>query len=75
MKCLGCDSTEGVQLEDSRTHYDLGPVTRYQRLMLDDPLNDERPNPNAPIPLCRDCAAEHHSQWDERWDEFYASRF
>lgn len=49
--------------------------TRYQRLMFEDPLNDDPPDPNAPFPLCRDCAADHHANWDERWQEFNSSRF
>jgi len=48
-------------------------MTRYDWLLLDDPLNGDPPDPNAPFPLCRDCAAEHHAQWDERWNEYYAS--
>jgi hypothetical protein len=75
MQCECCGSTEGVELESSRTAYDPGPMTRYQWLQLDDPLNGKQPDPNVPLQLCRDCAAEHHAQWDQAWQEFYNSRF
>lgn len=29
-------------------------------------------DPNADLMLCRDCAAEHHANWDERWADYYA---
>lgn len=25
---------------------------------------------NAPVPLCRACAKEHHDYWDEMWAEY-----
>lgn len=49
LRCQRCDTTEGVQLEDSRTAY----------------VND----PNAPVPLCRACAKDHHAYWDELWEQ------
>lgn len=75
--CLCCGDSEGVQLEDSRTcyHVETPRLGRYGRLGLDDPLNDDPPppsDPNAPIPLCRGCAKDHHDYWDERWAEYYA---
>ncbi len=70
MKCECCGSTEGVELESARTAYVRRPPTRYERLGFDDPLNDEPPDPNAPLMLCRDCAAEHHASWDQVWSEY-----
>ncbi|MCK4499612.1 hypothetical protein KAU11_03895 [Candidatus Babeliales bacterium] len=26
-------------------------------------------DPNAPVMLCEECAAEHHAHWDEMWSE------
>jgi hypothetical protein len=54
--CLACAITEGVEMESSRTRYPHGP-------------NGE--NPNADIPLCRKCAEDHHSYWDEEWDQYH----
>lgn len=45
--------------------------TELRRLCLADRLTSQ-PDPNAPIPLCRPCAAEHHAEWDERWADYYA---
>lgn len=75
--CIACGAIEGVELESSRTmHYvPLRRVSRYERLKLDDPFFDDPPappDPNAPIRLCRECAEEHHSNWDECWAAFYA---
>lgn len=75
LTCGCCGTTENVNLEDSRTAYEPETPSRYQRLMFDDPLNDDPPDPNAPIPLCIDCAVNHHYYWDDRWQEFYNSRF
>jgi len=52
MECAHCGSKEGVELESSRTAY---------------PKKEEEPDPNAPIPLCRKCAKEHHEYWNEMW--------
>jgi hypothetical protein len=48
-----------VQLESSRTRY---------------PRNPKEPDvdPNAPIPLCRPCAKEHHERWDAEWAEYHS---
>jgi hypothetical protein len=70
--CEACSSTSDVRLEDSRTCYPPPVLTRYERLTLEDPFTP--PDPNAPIPLCRDCAWAHHRYWDEMWAEYYASR-
>jgi hypothetical protein len=68
LTCLRCGSTEDVQLECSRTCYDTSRVrTRYERIMV-----PETPEPNAPIPLCRPCAKEHHEYWDDVWTEYYS---
>jgi len=71
--CVCCGSTDGVQLEAARTAYHREAATRYERLMFEDPVNDIPADPNAPIMLCRDCAAEHHENWDMVWSDFYAS--
>lgn len=53
--CARCGATEGVEFEDSRTCY---------------PRHEDGTDPNAPVPLCRSCAKDHHDYWDERWDEY-----
>lgn len=57
--CLGCDTTVGVELECSRTAYPY-----------DGQIGDAN-DPNNPIPLCRDCAKQHHEEWDDRWADYY----
>jgi hypothetical protein len=32
-------------------------------------------DPNRPIFLCGQCAAEHHSYWNDMWAEYYYGRF
>lgn len=73
-ECARCGSQEGVQFEDSGTAYVTPPCGRYERLCLDDPLNGDPPDPNAPIPLCRPCAKDHHDYWDAMWEEYNLSR-
>lgn len=58
LECLGCSTTNGVEMENSRTQY-------HWEGDWDDPEN-----PNRPIPLCRLCAAEHHLHWDYMWAEY-----
>ena len=66
--CLRCGSTVDVRWESSRTCYDTSRVrTRYERIMVPEP-----PDPNAPIPLCRKCAGEHHEYWDDMWSNYYS---
>lgn len=48
-------------------------LTFWERLKLDGEGLGERPNPNRDLMLCRDCAADHHANWDETWKEYYAS--
>lgn len=55
--CLHCGTQEGVQMEAARTAYEL----------LEGELD-----PNADVPLCGSCAAEHHEHWDEMWAEYHA---
>ena len=55
--CLCCGIVDGVFLESSRTAYHWDGVGQ---------------NPNADIPLCRDCAVDHHEHWDFMWAEYYA---
>lgn len=73
MKCLHCDSTEGVKLEDSRTLYALPDRNRFEKV-VEDALFTEREDPNADIPLCRECALDHHEYWTEMWREYYSSQ-
>ena len=56
--CLCCKTTVGVEMESSRTAYHYEGVRGGP--------ND----PNRPIPLCRDCAQEHHYHWDGLWAEY-----
>jgi hypothetical protein len=73
--CERCGSTEGVELEDSRTMYEPKVYSRYELLMLlDDPLVDEPEDPNRPWLLCRECAKEHHEYWDEMWDMYRSNQ-
>lgn len=62
LRCLECDSIVGVKMESSRTCYHW------------DGSADSPDNPNRPIPLCRDCAEEHHAHWDYMWRDYYAGR-
>lgn len=52
LTCEHCASTEGVQLECSRTAY-------Y--------WDGTGPDPNRHVALCRDCASDHHAYWDDMW--------
>jgi len=77
--CARCGSTEGVEMESSRTAYEPEDFTRYTLLLLDDPLDPPdrlarlcAANPD--IPYCRECAVEHHGWWDEEWAGVYASQ-
>lgn len=68
LNCLRCGITEGVELESSRTMYPSRPPLTWLERVAD----VEPEDPNAPIPLCRECAVEHHSEWDETWAQYYA---
>lgn len=57
-RCERCEDTKGVAMESSRTCY-----------ALDDGRSDRVANRDRS--LCRDCAEEHHADWDERWQEYY----
>jgi len=57
--CARCGSREDVRYEAARTQYE--------------PTEDD-PEPNADIPFCRPCAADHHEHWDGMWAEYYAGR-
>lgn len=61
LRCRGsqypCDAEgPGVELESSRTFYHWDGTGE---------------DPNADVPLCRDCARMHHEYWDEMWSEYY----
>lgn len=70
--CECCGSTVDVRLEDSRTAYpyEIPAPTVWDKVLDREP--EPPPDPNAPVWLCRECAADHHSLWDERWSEYYA---
>lgn len=55
--CSTCGKTDGVGFEGADTAY--GPTK-------------EEPDPNAPLPLCRSCAEDHHAHWDAMWAEYRA---
>ncbi len=59
LACMRCAATDGVAVENSRTQYPF-----------DGELNS-KDDPNASIPLCRDCAKEHHEYWDSMWADYY----
>ncbi len=59
LACDRCLSTQGVAMEGSRTMYHFeGEIGSPD-------------DPNRPVPLCRDCAREHHEFWDEMWNGYY----
>jgi hypothetical protein len=61
-KCEYCGHLTGLKLESSRTKYFWeGPL---------DSTND----PNRMRLLCRCCAEEHHSYWNDMWEEYYRGR-
>ena len=66
--CYRCGSEVEVLWESSRTCYDTSKIrTRFERVIKPEP-----DDPNAPVPLCRECAVEHHEFWDECWSEYYS---
>jgi hypothetical protein len=67
--CQQCGCSNGVELEDSRTNYVEPDYTFWDRLKGKDPED-----PNAPIPLCQECAKEHKEYWDEMWANYYHDR-
>ena len=71
--CERCGSTEGVQPEASRTaYYHEEPLpTAWDKLLERKP--ESPPDPNRDVWLCRGCAEEHHSYWDDCWAAYYGS--
>jgi hypothetical protein len=61
LACDRCGSTEGVEMESSRTAYNIPPKTYWDHL-----LEQEPEDPNTPVPLCREF-------WDAQWSEYYNS--
>ena len=59
LACLRCYSTDGVEMENSRTQYHF------------EGDQNSPDNPNAPVPLCRACAIDHHEYWDSMWGDYY----
>lgn len=54
--CSGQSHNTDVQPESARTAY---------------PYTDKtKPDPNAPIHLCRPCAKKHHEEMDDLWQEY-----
>jgi hypothetical protein len=52
--------------------YERPTLNFWQKLLLEDGGLGQPPDPNADLFLCRDCAADHHANWDEVWREYYA---
>ena len=46
--------------------------TRYERSRTAYHWDGKGEDPNRPVLLCRECAAEHHDHWDGMWDEYHA---
>jgi hypothetical protein len=67
--CARCGAAEGIQLEDARTEYAQPEPDFFDHLIGEPP-----PDPNAPVPLCRACAEEHHEFWDAMWQDYYEGR-
>jgi hypothetical protein len=57
----------GVELEDSRTMYEKPRLSVWKRLLREDEGLGSDSDPNAPIPLCRPCAKEHHENMTDQW--------
>jgi hypothetical protein len=85
LACAGCGSVEGVALEDSRTQYvrrclaqDCGACDGLENPCRNGAADKRQcanwpeEDPNADVPLCRKCAAEHHANWDDQWADYYA---
>lgn len=82
MKGLACEScafagrevTEGVEFESSRAMYDHQQCIHTDCLESPD-LREAcflASDPNKPLALCRDSAAEHHENWNHQWADYYA---
>ncbi len=81
MKCEGathpCDATEGVKEEACRTAYhvpDCGHSDCEEHPELKAACRDSR-DPNKTAWLCRECATEYHSNWDEMWASYWHDRY
>ena len=60
LECLGCGSTEGVEMRSSMTAY-------HWEGAWDDPEN-----PNRPWPGCPHCAEDYRLQMQSQWDDYHA---
>jgi hypothetical protein len=69
--CEYCGDDVGVAWESSRTMYHE-EVNAWTHLLEN--VGDAPPSPNRDKALCRECAAEHHENWDGQWNDYYASR-
>lgn len=70
--CEYCGDDVGVVWESSRTAYHE-EVNAWTHLLEN--VGDAPPSPNRDKALCRECATEHHVNWDEQWGAYYADRF
>jgi hypothetical protein len=57
------------------TAYARPRLNAWTRLLLEDELLGEPPDPNQDPILCDDCAEDYRSYWQEMWDEYNASRY
>lgn len=55
-----------IKLECARCQATAGVEMENSRTQYPDPAD------NAPVPLCRDCAQEHHAHWDAMWADYQA---
>ncbi len=72
-----CVADSGVMEEPCRTTYhtpDCGHSDCAEYPDLKDACFASR-DINVTAWLCRDCAAEYHSNWDEMWAAYHADRF
>jgi len=66
-----CEFCQGRESNYKNNPEWVGSMTAYHWDMDKEPLND----PNRKNFLCSDCAEENHLYWQERWDEYNASRW
>ena len=52
MKCLRCETEEGVEMRPSYTAYHW---------------DGKGEDPNADVSLCEECFKEHYDYWNEMW--------
>jgi hypothetical protein len=57
------------------TSYARPRLNAWTRLLLDDELLGEAPDPNKDPLLCDECYEDYRSYWSEMWDEYNRSRY